>query len=203
MLKEKASIFYESHKELLGQNFPEDWCTNLKTKQNYQEVLRKVTKSTEIDCPFEGALQHHHMEEKKIIYQRRYSLLEHCHQHRGSIIRVIKSPYLNTVQLLDVDNSKVHPIRNLFHVKARQPPLAGRLKLFLRKMGKTNSRCEYFVHCAGFQNSLLPNSISVWSYPISKGEPSGKVTSNFEEMLKKGAIQQLKSEPGEFLSNCS
>ena len=40
MLKEKASIFSESHKELFGQNFTEDWCTNLKTKQKYQEVLR-------------------------------------------------------------------------------------------------------------------------------------------------------------------
>ena len=29
MLKEKASIFSESHKELFGQNFREDWCTNL------------------------------------------------------------------------------------------------------------------------------------------------------------------------------
>ena len=46
MLKEKASIFPESHKELFGQNFTEDWCTNLKTKQRYQEVLRKETKST-------------------------------------------------------------------------------------------------------------------------------------------------------------
>ena len=32
MLKEKASIFFESHKELLGQNFREDWCTILKTR---------------------------------------------------------------------------------------------------------------------------------------------------------------------------
>ena len=46
MLKEKASIFSESHKELFGQNFREDWCTNLKTKQKYQEVLRKETNST-------------------------------------------------------------------------------------------------------------------------------------------------------------
>ena len=46
MLKEKASIFSESHKELFGQNFREDWCTNLKTKQKYQEVLRKETKFT-------------------------------------------------------------------------------------------------------------------------------------------------------------
>ena len=32
MLREKASIFFESHKELLGQNFREDWCTILKTR---------------------------------------------------------------------------------------------------------------------------------------------------------------------------
>ena len=32
MLKERASIFFESHKELLGQNFREDWCTILKTR---------------------------------------------------------------------------------------------------------------------------------------------------------------------------
>ena len=45
MLKEKASIFSESHKELFGQNFREDWCTNLKTKHKYQEILRKEIKS--------------------------------------------------------------------------------------------------------------------------------------------------------------
>ena len=44
MLKEKASIFSESQKELFGQNFREDWCSSLKTKQKYQ-VLRKETKS--------------------------------------------------------------------------------------------------------------------------------------------------------------
>ena len=46
MLKEGASIFSEGHKELSGQNFREGWCTNLKTKQKYQEVMRKDTKST-------------------------------------------------------------------------------------------------------------------------------------------------------------
>ena len=60
MLKEKASIFSESHKELFGQNFKEDWCTNLKTKQKYQEVFRKEIKSTptsftRVIQPFRGA----------------------------------------------------------------------------------------------------------------------------------------------------
>ena len=48
MLREKASIFSESHKEFFGQNFREDCCTNLKSKQKYQEVLRKETKSIQI-----------------------------------------------------------------------------------------------------------------------------------------------------------
>ena len=46
MLKEKASIFSESHKELFWKNFREDRCTNFKTKQKYQEVPRKKTNST-------------------------------------------------------------------------------------------------------------------------------------------------------------
>ena len=45
MLKEKASIFSESHKELFGKNFKGGWCTNLKIKQKYQEGLLKKTKS--------------------------------------------------------------------------------------------------------------------------------------------------------------
>ena len=47
MLKEKASIFFESHKELFRQNFAENWYTNLIIKQKYQEVLLKETKLTE------------------------------------------------------------------------------------------------------------------------------------------------------------
>ena len=97
MLKENTSIFFQSHKELFGQNFRQDWFTNLKTKQKYQEGL---------------------------------------HKHRGTMFRVIKSPYLNTPQHLDVDRSKVHPlVRTLFHGKARQVPLTGRLKL-IQKIGK-------------------------------------------------------------------
>ena len=46
MLKEKASIFSESHKQLFGQNFREDCCTNRKTKKKYQQVLRKEDKLT-------------------------------------------------------------------------------------------------------------------------------------------------------------
>ena len=47
ILKEKAIIFSESHKELFRQNFTENWYTNLKIEQKYQEVLPKETKLTE------------------------------------------------------------------------------------------------------------------------------------------------------------
>ena len=133
MLKEKASIFPESHKELFGQNFREDWCTNLKTKQRYQEVLlrrpnRQQQHSARIDRPFEGALLRHHMVMEEVVkgVYHKHSSLEQCHKHRSSIVRVIKSPCLNTPELLDVDRLN----RNLFHVKERQAPLAGRLKFY-------------------------------------------------------------------------
>ena len=137
MLKERASIFSESHKELFGQNFREGWCSNLITNQKYQKVLRKERPnqhqqhSAGIDRPFEGTLQHYHMKEVVEGVHHKYSSLEPCHKHRGSMTRVIKSPYLNTPQLLDVDRSKVHPlVRNLFLVKTRQAPLAGKLKFY-------------------------------------------------------------------------
>ena len=53
-------------------------------------------------------------------------------------------------------------------------------KILFRKLGKINSRCEYFVHCAEFQNSFLPNRISVWSSQIGKDEQGGKVANKFK-----------------------
>ena len=53
------------------------------------------------------------------------------------MVRVIKSPFLNTPQHLDVDRSKVHPlVKNLFHVKVRQAPLAERLKFYSENLEK-------------------------------------------------------------------
>ena len=67
-------------------------------------------------------------------------------------------------------------------------------KTLFRKLGKINSRCDYFVHCAGFQNSFLPNPILVWSSPISKGEPRGKVTNKFRN---KGNVEERCNSTGE------
>ena len=52
----------------------------------------------------------------------------------------------------------------------------------------------YFVHCADFQNSFLPNLISVWSSPINKGEPRGKITS---KLRNKGHVEERCNLTGE------
>lgn len=46
LLNKKANFFSKSYKELFGETFCEDYCSNLKTKQKYQEVLRNKTKSS-------------------------------------------------------------------------------------------------------------------------------------------------------------
>ena len=77
----------------------------------------------------------------------------------------------------------------------RETGYSGRkTKILYGKLGKINSRCEYFVHCAGLQNSFLPNPISVWSSPVSKGEPRGKVTNKFRN---KGNVDERCNSTGE------
>ena len=46
LLNKKANFFSKSRKELFGETFCEDCCSNLKTKQKYQEVPRNKTKSS-------------------------------------------------------------------------------------------------------------------------------------------------------------
>ena len=200
VLKEKASIFSESHKELFGQNFREDWCTNLKTKQKYQEILLKETKSTPTTFsknrpPFRGGppassygrggggrapqaffvrtmpqTQRQHGKSNKITLPQ-HSTTSGCRQVKSSSFGQKPFPY------------------------QRETSSSGRkTKILFRKLGKINSRCEYFVHCAGFQNSFLPNPISVWSSPISKGEPRGKVTNKFRN---KGNVEERCNSTGE------
>ena len=193
MLKEKASIFSESHKELFGQNFREDWSSNFKTKQKYQEILLKETKSTPTTFsknrpPFRGGppassygrgggghapqaffvrtmpqTQRQHGKSNKI------TLPQHS---RTSGCRQVKSSSFG---------QKPFPCQ-------RETGSSGRnTKILFRKLGKINSRYEYFVHCTGFQNSFLLNPILVSSSPISKGEPRGKVTNKFRN---KGNVEE-------------
>ena len=194
---------------MFGQNFKEDWRTNLKTKQKYQEVLHKRPNrhqkhSTRIDRPFEGALQHHHMEEVVEGMHHKHSLLEQCHKQRGSMVRVIKSPYLNTPHLLDVDRSTVHPlVRDLFHVKARQAPLAGRLKFYSENWKKLTQDVNILSIVQGFKISFSQTPFQFGPPQLARvnQEECLQINSEIKDMLRKDAIQQVKSKPGEFLSN--
>ena len=209
MLKENARIFSESHKELFGQNFRENWCTSLKTKQKYQEVLRKENNSTPTTFsknrpPFRGGppasshgrgggghapqaffvrtmpqTQRQHGKSNKITLPQ-HSTTSGCRQVKSSSFGQKPFPY------------------------QRETSSSGRkTKILFRKLGKINSRSEYFVHCAWFQNSFLPNPISVCPPQLAKvnGEERLQINSEIKKMLRKGAVQHVKSEPGGFLSN--
>ena len=85
------------------------------------------------------------MEEVLEGVHHKHSSLEQCHKHKDSMVRAIKSPYLNNPQLLDEDRSKVHPlVRNLFHVKTRQAPLAGGLKVYSENWEKLTQDMNIF-----------------------------------------------------------
>ena len=120
------------------------------------------------------------------------------------MVRVIKSPYPNTPQLLDLGKSKLHHlVRNFFHVKARQAPLAGRLKFYLENWEKLTQDVNILSTVQGFK---IPFSQTPFQYGLPQllrvnQEERLQINSEIKEMLRKGAIQQVKSEPGEFLSN--
>ena len=120
------------------------------------------------------------------------------------MVRVTKSPYFNTPQLLDVDKPKVHPlVRNLVQVKVRQAPQAGRLKYYSEKWEKLTQEVNILSIAQGFK---IPFSETPFQYGPPQlarvnQEERLQINSEIKEMLRKGAIQQVKSEPWEFLSN--
>ena len=95
---------------MFGQNIRENWCTSLKPKQKYEEVLREETKSTPTTFSrnnpphFQRYLQHH-MKEVVEGMHNKHSSLDQCHKHKDNIVRVIKSPFLSIPELLDVGST--------------------------------------------------------------------------------------------------
>ena len=222
ILKEKASIFSKSHKELFGQNFREDWCTNLKTKQKYQEVLRKETKSTPTtfsknrppfrrDPPASSYGRGGGGRAPQAFFVRTMPQTQRQH---GKSNKITLPQHSTTSGCRQVKSSSFG--QKPFPYQRETSSSGRKTKILFRKLGKINSRCEYFVHCAGFQNSFLPNPISVWSSPISKDEPRGKVTNKFRNKgnvhcsgsaSRENSVQVLatitnsSSERSKFLSN--
>ena len=165
---------------------------------------RPLQHSAGINRPFEGALQHHHMEQVVECVHLKHSPLEQCFKHRESMVRVIKSPYLNTPQLLDLDRSKVRlSVRNLFHVKARQALLDGRVKFYSENWGKLTQDVNILVIVQGFKISFSQTPFPFDPPPLAKvnQEERLQINSEIKKMLRKGTTQQVISESGEFLSN--
>ena len=209
VLKEKASIFSESHKELFGQSFRDDWCTNLKTKQKYQEIMRKETKSTLTTFsrnkpPFRGGPPASSYGTGGGVRAPQAFSATTMLQTQREHGRVIKSPYLNTPQLLDLDRSKVRLfVRNLFHVKARQALVDGRVKFYSENWGKLTQDVNILVIVQGFKISFSQTPFPFDPPPLAKvnQEERLQINSEIKKMLRKGTIQQVISESGEFLSN--
>ena len=119
-------------------------------------------------------------------------------------MRVIESPYLNTPLFLHVDRSKVHPLaRNLFHIKARQAPFAGRLKFYSENWEKLTQDVNILSIVQGFKIPFSQTPFQFGPPQLARvnQEERLQINSEIKEMLRKGAIQKLKSEPGKFLSN--
>ena len=134
----------------------------------------------------------------------KHSSLEQCHKQRSSMVRVTKSSYLNTPQVLDVGRSKVHPlVRNLFHVKVRQAPLAGRLKFYSENWGKLTQDVNILSIIQGFKIPFSQTPFQFGPPQLARvnQEERSQINSKIKEMLRKRGILLVKSEPGEFLSN--
>ena len=185
ILKEKANIFSESHKELLGQNFREDWCTNLKTKQKYEEVLRKETKSTPTSSYGRGGGER----ASQAFFVRTMPQTQSQHSKSNKITLPQHSATSGCRQVKSTSFGQ-----KPFSCQSETGSSGRKTKILFRKLGKINSRCEHFVHCAEFQNFFLPNPISVWSSPISKGEARGKLANKF---TNQGDVEKKCNSTGE------
>ena len=200
MLKEKAGIFSESHKELLGQNVRESRNTN----QKYEEVLHKETKPTPTTFSWNRPPSRRGppASSSSSSYERGgggrapqaffIRIMQQTQRQHVKSNKTILPQHSTTSGCRQVKSTSFG--QKLFPSQVETGSTGRKTKMLFKKLGKINSKCEYFVHCAWFQNSFLPNPISIWSSLISKGEPRGKVTNKFRN---KGNVQERCNSTGE------
>ena len=116
----------------------------------------------------------------------------------------LTTPYFNIPVLVDVEILKIHLLlKNLFNIKVQHAPLTGRLKFPLRNWEKLTQDGNILSIVQGSKISFcrtpfqhtLPQTTRV------NQEERLLINSEIHEMLRKGAIQQVQPEPGQFLSN--
>ena len=142
------------------------------------------------------------MEELVENVHHKYSSSEQFQKHKDSMIRIITAPCLNFPQLLDENRFKVHPsVTKCFSIKERHAPLAERLNFFSEIWEQLTQDLNILSQSFKILFSQTPFQYGPPQLARVNQEERLQITSETKEMLRKDTIQQVKAEPGEFLSN--
>ena len=116
----------------------------------------------------------------------------------------LATPYFNIPVLVNVEILKIHLlVKNLFDTKVQHAPLTGRLKFRFRNWEKLTQDGNIL---SIVQGSKIPFSRTPFQHTLPQTtrvnqEERLLINSEIQEMLRKGAIQQVQPEPRQFLSN--
>ena len=55
LFKDRTEVFAKSYFDLFGDSFRKDWCSSLKLKQIYEEIIKsEVVSKIKVKMPFRG-----------------------------------------------------------------------------------------------------------------------------------------------------
>ena len=181
LLKEKHNIFSGSYDELFGKCFRDDWFSNLKLKQKYQEIMRKesVTQPASSSSasgfrgkqPFRGGppassnggggrtpqayfVRSPTQQRQQYGKNNNITLPQHSSIFYG---RHLTSATLNSKLIKKSDKSSC--------------PGSGKNKILFKKLGKINTRWKHTIHCARLQNPFHTDTIPELFSTCNKNEP--------------------------------
>ena len=194
---------------MFGHNFREDWCTNLKTKQKYQQVLRKETKSPPTTFsknrptfrrgpPASSYGRGGGGRAPQVFFVR--TMPQRQRQH-GKSNKITLPQHSTTSGCRQVKSSSFD--QKPFPCQRETGPLAGRLKFYSENWEKLTQDVNILSIVQGFKIPFSQTPFQFGPPQLARvnQEERLQINSEIKEMLRKGAIQQVKSEPGEFLSN--
>ena len=146
----------KTRKKLFGKAFHEDCCSDLKTKQKYQQDFRNETKSSSPrgKTSFRGSSPASSGRSGRRPTPQAYFVRPALHKQYG------KSTY-NTLP----QNSLTRKCRNIksayfdkesFRDQGTIRPVSGKTKVSFKKFWKINVRWEYLIKSSGAHNILYP-----------------------------------------------
>ena len=199
LLKEKTDIFSENYKQLFGETFHEDWCSDLKTKQRYQQIFEMKQNHLDqgVKCLFEGALQRQVEEVVGGQRHKRTLLDQHC---ANTMIRVLTTPYLKIPQLVNAETLKVHPlIRNLFENKAQHALLVGRLKLHLKNSETSTQDGNILSKVQGFKIRFSRTSFPNYKGKLRETIDKFRAAGSYEERRNSSGVTRTRAISEQFI----